>query len=573
MKKTALLLLLAASTLFLSNTNSDSYPQTYFRSPVDHKPLISGTFGELRPNHFHSGIDIKSKYGKIGDPLYASAEGYVSRIKVQASGYGKALYIDHPNGYTTVYAHMDKFMPEVEQYVREQQQINQSFFVDLNPAAHQFKYDQGQKVGTMGNTGRSSGPHIHFEIRNTATEEPINPLLFGIKITDNIAPKLHQIKVYPLNDKHETLQPFVKNIGKGKSGRYYVGGDTLTIDAWRMGVGIKAYDHMNGTSNWNGVYAIETFVDDRLVHKTEFEKFHFDNTRYINSHTDFREKLLNKAWFNRCYRLPGNDIPMYPVLDNDGVFDLTSKTQEIRIVVHDASGNHSEVKFWVRRKSEISPQKMNSYNYFLPYNEPNWVDRDDMYLHFPKGVLYENLYLNYNASPDNSADTYSNMHHIHNKQTPIHSWYQIGIKAKNVPEHKRDKAIIALCEGSKKPVSHGGEWQGDYLVAEARDLGGFCVMIDDTPPTITPTIFKENLKGYSKIQFKLKDNYKTSRKLDTYTWNGYIDNQWVLFVPNPSKSVITHRFDKNLSPGKHTFRLEVKDERGNLSVFEREFLR
>lgn len=573
MKKSALLLFLAFITLSFSNTNNHKYPQTYFRSPVDHKPLISGTFGELRPNHFHSGIDIKSKHGKIGDPLYASAEGFVSRIKVQASGYGKALYIDHPNGYTTVYAHMDKFNPEIEQYIKEQQHARQSFFVDLNPEPYRFNYNQSDKVGTMGNTGRSSGPHIHFEIRNTVTEEPINPLLFGIKITDNIAPKLHQIRVYPLNDKHEPIKPFTKNIGKGKSGRYYVGGDTLTINAWRMGLGMKAYDHMNGTSNWNGVFAIETFVDDQLIHKTEFEKFHFDNTRYINAHIDYREKLLNKAWFNRCYKMPGNEIPMYPIMMNDGVFDVTSQTQEVRIVVHDASGNSSEVKFWVKRAKEISAPATASYNYLLPYDDSNWIDREDLYLHFPKGVLYENLYMDYSTSPDNSADTYSNMHHIHNKKTVIHSWYDIGIRPKGIPEHKKDKAIIALCEGSKTPVSHGGKWQGDMLIAQARDLGGFCVMIDDTPPTITPTIFKENLKGYSKIQFKLKDNYKTSRKLDTYTWNGYIDGKWVLFVPNPSKSIITHRFEKDLAPGKHNFRLEVTDERGNMSVFERDFLR
>lgn len=573
MKHTFWILSLAFITLSFSNLNSDKYPQSYFRSPVDHKPFITGTFGELRPNHFHSGIDIKSKHGKIGDPLFASADGTVSRIKVQASGYGKAIYLDHPNGYTTVYAHLDRFNSDIEQYIKEQQKANESFFVDLYPELGRFNYKQGEVLGKMGNTGRSSGPHIHFEIRNTATEEPINPLLFNMPVTDNIAPQLRQIKVYPLNEKHEPIKPFIKNIGKGKSGNYYVGGDTLTINAWRMGVGIKTYDQMNGLPNLNGVYAIETYVDGSLIHKTEFEKFHFDNTRYINSHTDYREKLLNKAWFNRCYKQPGNQIPMYPEMINDGVFDVYTKTQEVKIIVRDAMGNSSSVKFWVKRIKEVNSFHIPSYNYFLPYNEDNFINRSDMFLHFPTGILYENLYLEYESKPRTSSHIYSKIHKIQNNRTPLHSWYKIGIVAEGIPEGKRDKAIIALRKGKGKAVTHGGQWEGDMIVAEARDLGEFCVMIDDVPPKITPTIFNASLKGYSKIQFRLSDNFKASRKLDAYNWKGYIDGKWVLFVPNPSKSIITHRFEKGLAAGKHTFRLEVRDERGNLSVFEKDFLR
>ncbi len=566
------------SIIFLAfsfeNPNIDKdYPQGYFSSPVGHTPYITGTFGELRPNHFHSGIDIKSKTGKIGDPLYATATGTVSRIKVQASGYGKAIYLDHPNGYTTVYAHLTKFTEEIENYVKEQQYDKESFFVDLYPEAGKFNYEKGETLGKMGNTGRSTGPHIHYEIRNTATEEPINPLLFGFKYKDDIAPKLHQIKVYPLNDKHEDQGGFIKNVAKGKSGKYYVGGDTLQIDAWRMGLGIKAYDHMNGISNWNGVYAIETFVDDKLIHKTEFEKFHFDNTRYINAHTDHREKLLNKAWFNRCYKMPGNQIPMYPVLDNDGVFNIGSKTKKVTIKVSDANKNTSELVFWVKRKESKKKHTDEIFNYILPHDEENFISREDFFLNFPKGAFYENLYLKYSSSPDESNETYSNAHHVHDKKLPIHKWFKIGIRAKEIPEEKKEKAFIALCDGNKNPVNHGGKWEGEILVADARDLGDYCIMIDDVPPTITPTIFKKNLKGYSRIEFSLKDNFKTSKKLDAYTWKGYIDGRWVLFVPNSNESVITHRFEKSLTPGEHTFRLEVKDERGNLSVFERTFIR
>ncbi len=556
------------------NTPENIYPKDYFRSPVDHKIYITGTFGELRPNHFHSGIDIKSKRGKIGDPLYASAEGYVSRIKVQSGGYGKALYIDHPNGYTTVYAHMDKFAPELEVYVKEQQYAQESFGVDLYPPAYTFNFEKGQNIGTMGNTGRSYGPHVHFEIRDTGTEEPINPMLFGFEIKDNIPPKLHQIKAYGLNDKHETTVSTIRNVKKGKSGIHYIGGDTLSLAAWRMGLGIKAYDHMDGLGNWNGVYAIELFVDDQLWHKTQFERFSFDNTRYLNAHIDYREKLLNKAWFNRSYRLPGNNVPMYPVLMNDGVLDLTTQPKKITFLVYDANDNVSKLVFWVKRKEVNSNDNdKGSYSYKLPYNEDNFISRNDLNLFFPLGSFYENVYLDYNVSVDETGDMFSAVHHIHNDRTPIQKWYEMEIKAFNIPSDKRDKAIIAKCKGSQTPVNHGGEWRGDYLYAKARDFGDFCVMLDEIAPKITPVTFKNNMKGYSKMSFKIKENFKTSKKLDDFDWDGYIDGRWVLFKHNVKNDVVTHRFDKDLLPGKHTIRLVARDNSGNERVFEREFLR
>ncbi len=568
-------LLFFVGLFFIFGFSSDkSYPQDYFRSPVDHRAYISGTFGELRPNHFHSGIDIKSKHGKIGDPLYAAAEGFVSRIKVQASGYGKALYIDHPNGYTTVYGHLDYFNKDIEDYIKSQQYDKESFYVDLYPEKGRFTYNKGDKIGTMGTRGRSSGPHLHYEIRNTITEEPINPLLFGFKAVDNIPPKLHQIKVYGLNDKHETIDASIRNVAKGKSGTYYVGGDTLTIKAWRMGVGIKAYDFMDGSSSWNGVYAIETYIEDRLVHKTEFEKFHFDNTRYVNAHADYRERLLQKAWFNRCYRLNGNEIPMYPVLENDGVFSLESnRAKKVTIIVSDYNKNQSKLVFWVKRSKEIKPQNRAMYNYLIPYDQESYIDNGELFMHFPKHTFYENLYLKYSSSPDDSENTYSNMFHIHDENLPVHKWFKIGIRPnKRIPEHLKENIVITKCEDNKKPENFGGQWEGDMLVTYARELGNYCMIIDDLAPTIKPIVFNSNMKGYSRITFKIQDNMNTSSKLDECTWKGYIDGKWVLFEPNSSSSVITHYFD-NLPSGKHTLRLEVKDNSNNTSVFEKEFIR
>ena len=197
------LFLIVIIAFSFTESGKRSYPQNYFRSPVDHHIKLSGTFGELRPNHLHAGIDIKAKNGKIGQPLYATADGYVSRIKVQSGGYGNVLYINHPNGYTSVYAHLHEFPKAIAKYVKEFQYRRQSFEVEIFPEAERFRFKQGEVVGKLGLSGRSFGPHLHFEIRDTKTEKPINPLLFGIQVADNIAPKLHKLKAYFLNDKFE----------------------------------------------------------------------------------------------------------------------------------------------------------------------------------------------------------------------------------------------------------------------------------------------------------------------------------------------------------------------------------
>ena len=214
-------------------TNSKQYPQDYFRSPVDHAIKLSGTFGELRPNHLHAGIDIKAKNGRVGQPLYAVADGFVSRINVRTGGYGNALYIDHPNGYTSVYAHLEKFPDEITDYIKEIQYKKQTFEIEIYPKDNHFNFLKGDVIGTLGLSGRSYGPHLHFEIRDTESEYPINPLLFGLDVEDRLRPKMHQLKLYRLNDKKETFGTRTYDLTKRSSGQYRIKGDTISVGAWR----------------------------------------------------------------------------------------------------------------------------------------------------------------------------------------------------------------------------------------------------------------------------------------------------------------------------------------------------
>ena len=434
--------------------NYNPYPKKDFIYPVAGPILLSGTFGELRSNHFHAGIDIK---GFVGQPIVAAAKGYVSRIKVESGGYGNVLYLNHPNGYTTVYAHLKKFPKAVEKYIRKIQYQKKQFEVDLFPKAGLFSFEQGAEIGQMGVTGRSFGPHLHFEIRDTKTEEPINPLLFGLLIKDNIPPKMHQLKIYGLNPKRETLTTKTYNL-QGKWKVYRAPGDTLTIGAWRIGVGLKVYDHMNGASNWNGIYELTMLVDGQLQYQYRLEKFAFHHTRYINAHLDYAEQVAKKSYINRCYRLPGNKLPIYTQAKENGVVELSKeKAKKIELITTDFDGNESKLVFWVKR-GEVSPPKNKSFNYLLPYKEKNVVKDKTAELSFPLGTFYEDLYMQYGVSEEPNESYYSAVYHIHDYTVPVHKYFDIAITPTQIPANQMNKAFIAYCRKGRPPLNCGGEW-------------------------------------------------------------------------------------------------------------------
>lgn len=566
------LVFIVTGSLAFTHLNTRSYPQDYFRSPVNHSIKLSGTFGELRPNHLHAGIDIKAKDGKIGQPLFAAASGYISRIKVQAGSYGNVLYLSHPNGYTTVYAHLHRFPKEIEEYVFQKQYEKKKFEIELYPKKDRFIFEKGDKIGTLGLSGRSFGPHLHFEIRDSKTEKPINPLLFGIDVVDNRAPKMHELKIYYLNDKRETLKTKkYKLIRKGNN--YKISGDTLTLGAWRVGLGVKAYDHFAGVANWNGIYSLSAFENGDLFYDFEMETFSFDETRYINAHLDYEEQVSKKSYFNRCYTLPGNQLSIYNRQRAGGVIELSAhKAKKIKITVADLDDNEATLEFWVKR-GEVSPPKSNHYNYILPYNEDNIIDNNSIYLKFPKGAFYEQLYLKYAASFDDSDGIYSAVHHVHDYKTPVHKYFEIAIRSNAIPEHLKSKAFIAYCGKDKKVKNCGGIWKDGLLKTRSRDLGDYSIMVDKVAPKITPISFKSNMRAFKRMSFKIKDNFDTARHVDALHYDAWVDGVWVLMQYDSKKDLLTHNFDGTIGKGEHEFRLVVTDDRGNESVFERTFVR
>lgn len=552
-----------------------AYPRDYFRSPVDVDIKLTGTFGELRPDHFHSGIDIKSKNGRSGQPILAAAGGFVDRIKVQAGGYGNVLYIKHPNGYTTVYAHLDRFAPDIQKYVRDQQYRRERFEVDLQPKDGQFKVKAGEEIGKMGNTGGSTGPHLHFEIRHSATGKAFNPQLFGLPVPDKVAPEIRDMKVYFLNDKREVAATRAFPIMQKADGTYAPKtGDTVRIGAWRVGFGVKSFDEMSGFRNDNGIYALQMKVDDQSAYLWRMEELDFDETRYMNAHIDYPARQKNGAWFHRCFVLPGNHLSNYARTETGGAVALyKDKPVKISIRATDASGNAADVVFWaLRDEANMETPTAPPYQFALPFDAESRLDVEGFSMLVPKNTFYETNYLRYQTTPDDSRGVYSPVHHLGDEGTPAHKYFEISLLPVNLPPELRDKAIIAKCNG-RQEQNCGGTWRNDRLVTKVRQFGDYCVMTDTDAPTITPIVFGKDLRQKSTMSFRIRDNFGVGGSADGLSFRGTVDGQWVLFEHDRKSARLTHTFDGRIGPGQHTLRLVVKDDRGNEGVFEGEFLK
>lgn len=554
------------------------YPQGYFRSPVDHAMKLSGTFGELRPNHFHAGLDIKPfSPGKTGQKLYCVAEGYVSRIKISSGGYGNCLYVDHPNGYTSVYAHLKKFPDKVAKFVKDQQYAQQKHQIEIFPGPGELSFTKGEVIGYMGVSGSSFGAHLHFEIRDTRTEKPINPLLFGLKVTDTVEPKLHQIKLYQLSDKHDILSSKTINLTKGNS-TYLSSPQTITMGAWRIGVAIKAYDHMNGISNWNGVYSIDMLVDDALVFKTEMETFSFDETRYINTYMDYPALKKDKAYFHRCFTLPGNLLSsVYKKQENNGVFPIfKDKKTKVDMIIKDAAGNTSKLRFYVKR-GEVKPMpEEEGHNYLLPYNEASVVNQNGLDLYFPSASFYETTPLNILFARETSAGIHSPTYTIGDKYIPAHKYFDIRIIADQIPESLRDHAFIAYCVGDRV-YNCGGNWEGGNMMSSTvRNFGKYAVMTDTRPPIIKASSFKNDLTTAYSMSWKVSDNFGASGKMSDYkSYDAFVDGKWVLLEYDAKNKLLIHKFDERIPKGSgtHTLEILVTDNANNTGVYAGTFKR
>jgi hypothetical protein len=548
-------------------------PKDYFSSPLGIGLVVTGSFSEVRPNHFHSGTDF-SVQKKEGLPVFAVADGIVSRIKVSPFGFGNALYIDHPNGFTSVYGHMKGYSDTITEYVRTNQYKLKSFEVDLFPINKKelIYVKKGQLIGYTGNSGASGGAHLHFELRNTKTENIINPLLFGFHLQDNYPPYIDFIKIYPEDNNSfvgPSNDPIRFNLKKSLTGEYRLATkDTLSL--WgSFSIGAQAFDFNQNQSDRNGFYSLKMYEDKAEFFNMVCDSFSFAESRYVNASIDYIANYNADNRIVKSKKLPGNKLSFFKSDTANGILKFTDENlHEIIISVADQAGNTSNLRFWVRsRKPEgfmqIPLVPLSDTTVAFKYNKKNKFETADLKVEIPTGCLYENIIFRYRKSPG-AANMFSEIHYLHDPVVPLQGKIRVSVKASKLPQNLRSKALLVRIDrdGHKSPA--GGSYENGYVTATTNQFDGYAIVVDTIPPTIKSSA--ENIKSRTSLKFTVSDNFS-----GISSYKGEVNGQWVLVEWDPKYKLMIYRFDNIAQPGKNRFTLNLEDEKGNKSSYSTVF--
>ena len=558
------------------------YPDTIFQSPLNRPLTLSGSFGELRGGHFHSGLDFTT-YERTGLPIKAIANGYVSRIKVSATGFGKALYIRHPMGYTSVYAHLKSFRDDIAAYVKKAQYQQESYQLNLYPGEGRFSVEQGSVIAKSGNSGSSTGPHLHFEIRETRTAKPLNPLYFGFKVKDTKAPVIRGLRLYPVNGKSQLMVRFdhqkpVKTrlepvtLQVEKTGNHYRLANVESMCArGKIGVGVAVTDYHNRSSHALGVSEITLSKGGQRVFKSRIDKFRFAETRYVNAHMDYAAHIATNAEYQRCFILPGNALPFYEA-KNKGLLDFSASTDaQCKVVTADAYANKAVIK-WNMDYCQKAPEDLPPANQpeplkYLPFDKASKVRTPNLRLSFPAGAFYDTVAFHL-SEKSVSSYAYSPVYQVHNRFTPVHRYYQMAMDATGVPSPLRDDALIIHLEPGSEPEPVGGSYERGFVKAKTRQFGRFTIAVDSLPPSARLVNVPKGRSYAPDRPLRVRVDDELSG-LAGYT--PHINGEWVRMAYDKKNNLLTFTDFERLEGQNHTLELMLKDEQGNQTTFRRTF--
>ena len=517
-------------------------------------------FGELRPNHFHMGLDCRTDQ-KQNIPVLAAADGYIAKVKIEPYGFGRCIYINHPSGQTTVYAHLNDFVPELEKYITDEQYRLKSWGVFLDIPARLFPVKKGQPIAFSGNTGGSQGPHLHFEIRETKTDKVLNPLLFEFPLPDDVAPDIYKLAVYDRSistyDQTPQLYP-VKKV----NGVYMLTTPLLKLNADKVSFGITTFDRSTGSVNKNGVFEAWLYDNESPVVNFRLDSMSYDETRYLNAHIDYRTRSGGGAFIQHLSMLPGYTNGIYHPISGDGVISLIDdSTHLIKIEVMDTDGNCTALVFGIRRdmlqQKKIALPSPGQQKVFYPAMV-NVFENNQIEFYLPEKCLYDSFLFQYQEM---ATTTGYPIYRLHNNTVPLHIRFPLKIKA-NVPTELKDKVVIARTwNGSSDfvkatPVTIFGE---DWYLASFRAFGNFQVQVDTIPPSIVPVGFKDrmNCAKLSRLAFSVSDNTEEVKK-----FSATLDGQWLRFTNDKGRTFV-YRFDDRCAPGEHELIITAEDQVGN----------
>lgn len=536
---------------------ADTYPKDYFRHPLDVNVYITGSFGEIRPHHFHSGVDFGVN-GKVGTPIYAPADGYVSRVNISGYGGGKVLYITHPNGLRTVYMHCNEFCGKIGEFVTQYQYAHHCFAFDTNLADGFIKVKKGDMIARAGNTGGSFGPHLHYEVRHAHNDQPINPLYFGTSYTDGAAPVIAGIKLYPAT---------INTTLNGKCAEHNLplkaskGSDTVRISG-RFYTGIYAYDVPSvGSGSKNGVERIELYIDSKLAYTYRNSTYLFENTRGVNSLIDFPEYKRSSRYYILTRQLRGATFDWIET-SNRGYFYFDEPgLHKFEYKVYDLKGNKCHHTFWVRSLTPTHNEtaERDTTGEPIAYFVKKQISRPDFCAIIPEYTVYDNDYLTYSTSPASIGQRHTLL--LRRYPLPPHQAFTVRLR---IPEGcRKDHLVIVSANGKSRNALPTTLSDDGWLTAQTKFWGGFEIQADTTAPKVTPVNFKNNQTFSGKeLQIKISDNLSGIN-----TYHCYINGQWQL-AELDGKSATLSVSARHLVKGKNLVRMEVTDLAGNKTQLE-----
>ncbi|NDP27788.1 MAG: M23 family metallopeptidase [Flavobacterium sp.] len=553
--------LLFSSSLFAQI----NYPKDYFSPPLDIPMQLSGNFGELRPNHFHAGFDLKTLQ-KEGLEVHAAADGYVSRIKISTFGNGKTIYITHSNGYTSVYGHLQRATDSIEDFIKKTHYKEQSFEIEIYLKPGELLVKKGQIIALSGNTGASEGPHLHFEFRDNITENIINPMLFGFDkfMKDTKKPIVFNVYAYPLDDEtlvNQSKRPLLINLVLQKDGTYLA--DKVVANG-KIGFGINTFDYDDVSFNKNGVYKIQTFYNGIPHFGYQFDTYSFDEMRYVNALIDYSMYKKTQQRVQKLFMRNPYNLSIIKADATNGVVNVMPNfTAQYRIEVSDFYGNSTTV--FIPIDYQVLPAiiaKEPSSKYLVKANNESNFSKENMSVFFPANTFYEDFYLNFDVKNDTLF--------LHNDTVPAHSNFTIEIENHKFTPTQREKLFIASIDGKK--IGYNYTMRKDTIfTAKVKTLGKFALVLDTIPPkiTIAKSIEGKWLSDKKFIQFTISDGLSGIK-----SYNGYLNGKWILFEYDNKTKKITHNFsDGIVAEGANELKIIVIDNLGNSTIFETRFFR
>ena len=539
--------------LFISNINFLISQEIDFHSPIDAPFDLSGTFGEFR-SRFHTGIDFKSR-GVQGQKIFSIEDGFVSRIEVNNYGYGKVIYIDHPNGYTSVYAHLRNFSPELNKYIKSELYKSQTNSIKKFPKKNELTVSKGSIIGYSGNTGRSFGPHLHFEIRETKNQNALNPLMFNYEYIDKERPIIRGL--YIINEDKSLVRklPARKKISKINDSTYI--SDLIEYNG-KIGVGLDIYDiQYKNLYNQNGIYKIELFIDSILSYSYKMDKIKFSENHYKKIMYDYLSLVEKNKKVLKIYTPRNSNLSFLKNNSFNGIINSdTYKDNFVTIKISDWNKNSSYIKF--RLKSVTTKSEDISYQGIeVLKNQDYTLNKNSSIIEIDKNTFYDDLLLNISYDSD-TLD-------LGKEKNPFRSSLRVKLPHKIIDTMQLRQSFVGKIINDR--VSYlSSKKNNSYIYTNTSSLGRYTISRDTLEPEIKPINFKNNsnIKGKRSLRLRLKDELSGIKK-----YSSYINGIWALFEYEPKSNLIFHNLsDGIINNGENELIIKYEDGVGNKGIYK-----